>query len=489
MGDNDNAHLNSNEQECILWQNEDHEVTVFDIPCSLELAQQFEPLCERKLWSSPPLRQPYPSLEPKSHRALAALKTPDIKDLILHRALTLALDEAGNAIGRNADGSQSWCLPRSCYDGKQSTQEDRRPEKRHCMNHNVGVANNYAASPSTPLQTVLSYHHGNSQGGDTDSLHSSSSSFFNNTSGRTVTQSFPGTNGPVIVPVNSTYIQGEIASTIPVFTQNAPNFPLIILDPPWPNRSARRAGCYQISYGLSEISTLLSSIPIRSKLEKNGLVGVWITNKDLFRDLLLGKEGDAGLFEEWGIQLVEEWVWLKIAENGEPMSPIDGTWRKPFEILLVGRKVSKEKTNLNQCMDGLEMKIDEPPEEKNREDGIETTAERPCILPTQVKRRVIIAVPDMHSRKPNLMSLFAPMLPYSPALPHCLEIFARNLTAHGWAWGNEVLKFQRLEHWTECADTNQDDRNIEENVAPVSIENGEAEPDSTSYKLGLGYLP
>lgn len=461
MAHNDNARLNSSEQECILWQNEDHAVTVFDIPCSLELAQQFEPLSERKLWSSPPLKHPYPSLEPKSHRALAALKTPDIKDLILHRVLALALDEAGKAIGRNADGSQSWCLPRSCYDEKQSTLEDRRPGKRHNKTHDVRVADSGAESPSTQLQSAPSYQHGKSQGGGTDSLHSCPFSFSNNTSGRTVTLSLSGSNGSVIVPVNSTHIQGEIASTIPVFTRNAPDFPLIILDPPWPNRSARRAGCYQTSYGLSEISTLLSSIPIESKLEKNGLVGVWITNKESFRDLLLGKKGEGGLFEEWGIQLVEEWVWLKITEKGEPMSPIDGTWRKPFEILLVGRKVSKEETSRNQCRAGFGTEIDEIPEEKNREKGVEISGEQPCILPTQVNRRVIIAVPDMHSRKPNLMSLFAPMLPYSPVPPHCLEIFARNLTAHGWAWGNEVLKFQRLEHWSECAGTNQDDRNIE----------------------------
>lgn len=70
----DDGHPNADEKTCILWQNEDHTVTLLDIPRSLELAQQFEHLSERKLWSSLPLEQPYPSLEPKSRKALAALK-------------------------------------------------------------------------------------------------------------------------------------------------------------------------------------------------------------------------------------------------------------------------------------------------------------------------------------------------------------------------------------------------------------------------------
>lgn len=449
----DDVHPNSNEKTCILWQNEDHTVTLLDIPRSLELAQQFEHLNERNLWSSPPLEQPYPSLEPKSRKALAALKSPDINDLILHRVLTLALEEAGEAIGKN-DGSLAWCLPRSCYDEKQSSLQDGRPEKRHHIDLDAGVASSDVSAPPAS-SSVPSYLYGSSQGGVTDSLPSSPFPFFNNTLGRTVTLSLPGSNSPAIVPVNSAYIDGEITSTLPIFAQNAPQFPLIILDPPWPNRSARRAGCYQTSYGLSEISTLLSSIPIGSKLEKDGLVGVWITNKDSFRDLLLGKDGEGGLFGEWGIDLVEEWVWLKITANGNPMSPIDGTWRKPFEILLVGRKVSEEEVNMDPCEVGSKTKLDEVSDERKGGEEVGT-----CVRPTPVKRRVIIAMPDMHSRKPNLVAVFAPLLPYPPVPPHCLEIFARNLTAHSWAWGNEVLKFQRLEHWTECANANQEAGNI-----------------------------
>lgn len=461
----EDAHPNSNENTCVLWQNEDHTVTLLDIPRSIELAQQFERLNERKLWSSPPLKQPYPSLEPRSRKAVAALKTPDINNLILRRVLTLALEEAGAAIGKNGNGSLAWCLSRSCYDEELSSLQDAREAKRHHISYDVGVARNDASSPLLS-PSATGHQYGNTPGEDSDSSPSFPLPFYKNTSGCTVTLSLPGGNSTAIVPVNSTHIQGEIASTLPIFTQNAPQFPLIILDPPWPNRSARRAGCYQTSYGLSEISALLSSIPIKSKLQKNGLVGVWITNKESFRDLLLGKDGDGGLFAEWGIELVEEWVWLKITENGEPMSPVDGTWRKPYEILLVGRNISNVEIDTDSCEVAPQSELDKiSGTGRGKEVGI---SDEPFIVPMPVQRRVIIAVPDMHSRKPNLMAVFAPLLPHSPTPPRCLEIFARNLTADSWAWGNEVLKFQRSEHWTtECADTKQVAGDIEECLVPV----------------------
>jgi N6-adenosine-specific RNA methylase IME4 len=143
------------------------------------------------------------------------------------------------------------------------------------------------------------------------------------------------------------------------------------------------------------------------------LVAVWVTNKVAFRDLLLG---EGGLFEQWGVQLVEEWVWLKVTSDGEPICALDSTWRKPYEILLIGRKPGKE---------------------REAEKGGE------------VKRRVILAVPDLHSRKPNLKSIFEQVMGRVEGDYEALEVFARNLTAGWWCWGNEVLKFQMSEHWKE----------------------------------------
>jgi len=214
------------------------------------------------------------------------------------------------------------------------------------------------------------------------------------------------------MPPLSIAINGDITSTLQTFTQSAPRFNLIVMDPPWPNRSARRKSSYSISYSTAEIHALLCSIPITDHLAEDGLVAIWVTNKSAFHDLLL-QEG--GLFDEWGIDLVEELVWVKVTVNGETICALDSLWRKPYEILLVGRKKESE--------------------------GIRNGG---------VKRRVIVAVPDLHSRKPNLKVLFEKII--GTEKYEALEIFARSLTAGWWAWGNEVLKFQTDEHWIDQAD-------------------------------------
>jgi N6-adenosine-specific RNA methylase IME4 len=67
-------------------------------------------------------------------------------------------------------------------------------------------------------------------------------------------------------------------------------------------------------------------------------------------------------------------------------------------------------------------------------------------------RRVIAAVPDLHSRKPNLKSIFEKVFFSNESSQQsytALEVFARNLTAGWWACGNEVLKFNARECWVD----------------------------------------
>ena len=114
----------------------------------------------------------------------------------------------------------------------------------------------------------------------------------------------------------------------------------------------------------------------------------------------------------------EEWVWLKVTSNGEPVTELDGLWRKPYEVLLVGRKrLGDETGRKNGAGEGRE-----------------------------VKRRLLVAVPDLHSRKPNLRELIEPMMP-DPRGCRALEVFARILTARWWAWGDECLKYNWTEFW------------------------------------------
>lgn len=211
-----------------------------------------------------------------------------------------------------------------------------------------------------------------------------------------------------VIAEGSFYLQGTVSSERSRFLIAAPKFDFIVMDPPWPNRSVRRKrGSYHTANDLAEIRETLSLIPVPSHLTAEGLVAVWITNKGSVLELLTSPRG---LFAEWGLELVGEWTWLKVTTAGEPMVDVGSTWRKPWERLLIAKKR-----------------------------GVEMTR-----LPSH--GRVLVSVPDLHSRKPNLRPLFEDIL---PPRYRGLEVFARNLTAGWWSWGDEVLKFQQPEHWVE----------------------------------------
>ncbi|KAF3767598.1 MT-A70-domain-containing protein [Cryphonectria parasitica EP155] len=209
------------------------------------------------------------------------------------------------------------------------------------------------------------------------------------------------------VPKGSFFLHGTVSSERDRFAAEAPVFDLIVLDPPWPNRSARRKQRnYRVADSLGSIRETLSLIPIAAHLAPDGLLAVWITNKAGVVELLTGPRG---LFAQWGLEQVDEWTWLKITTSGEPIVDVGSTWRKPWERILIARRRGSSR--------------------------------KPAC-----RGRVLVSVPDLHSRKPNLRGLFEDVLVPSNK---GLEIFARNLTAGWWSWGDEVLKFQQPEYWVE----------------------------------------
>jgi N6-adenosine-specific RNA methylase IME4 len=217
------------------------------------------------------------------------------------------------------------------------------------------------------------------------------------------------TSEDVYMPSDSHHLHGTIQSKRDSFLTTAPTFNLIILDPPWPNRSARRKtgkGTYTVAYDLDSIRSLLSSIPVAAHLSPNGLVAVWVTNAGRFVELLTAPV--RGIFAEWGLELIDDWTWLKVTSKGEPIVDVHSTWRKPWERLLIARRI------------GSHVKMGEG------------------------AGKVIVSVPDLHSRKPNLRGLFEEVLGHQFT---GLEVFARSLTAGWWSWGDDVLCFQKSEYW------------------------------------------
>ena len=85
-----------------------------------------------------------------------------------------------------------------------------------------------------------------------------------------------------------------------------------------------------------------------------------------------------------------------------------------------------------------------------------------------MKGKVIVAVPDVHSRKPNLRGVFedAGLVPKGGGY-EAMEVFARNLTAGWWGWGDEVLLFQRRECWVDEEEEKEGGEGCESNSTLV----------------------
>lgn len=341
--------------QSILFRNHDPSVVLIDGPKSIEDAQFLYPAGAphsgktRRLVSSKPPEEPFKTPEPKE----PALN-PSMGAALAELTAAAAIENALKVLHDLYSGP--WCLPRVHAAQKEDVKENEQDKKRKA--EEVDVPEKVLSDP--------------------------------------------------VIPEESVYLHGTITSERSRFLKEAPKFDLIVMDPPWPNRSVRRKkGSYHTANDLDDMRETLSMIPVASHLASEGLVAIWITNKASVLELLTSPRG---LFAEWGMELVAEWTWLKVTTAGEPIVSVDSTWRKPWERLLIVKRR-----------------------------GVELAK-----LPSQ--GRVIVSVPDLHSRKPNMRSLFEDILP--PGYK-ALEVFARDLTAGWWSWGDEVLKFQQPEHWVE----------------------------------------
>lgn len=467
----------------ILFRDSNNTVFLIDIPTSISLAQGLSRahhashsdgsdrstgINNRKsLLSSPPLTDPYPSnTEPKTElKRKRALQNISSAERAYHIGLIAPLVKTRLAELRKeyADG-QDWCLERNVLD---SSQDDKEyPEtKRLCNGTKVSITSQSTApvedTPAEVRQAGSVLHCDSSLGEPPLVLSPTCVNEFASVSELTdqVTKDSSlepatlrvgrGGHRTFYVPPLSTFLLCIIPTSNseripePIPGLGSKKFNLILLDPPWPNKSVHRGR----QYDTNPIDTL--TLCIRDILgahlynhstatnvengvlnqEKNGLprqqsiAAIWITNSEKSRKCAYTAIQSAGL------RISEEWVWIKTTVKGQPVTPVEGIWRKPYEILVIAKRPSA------------------------LDDGNKG----------EVLRRVIAAVPDIHSRKPNLREVFERLfftstlsledeatpgindgVPYS-----ALEVFARNLTAGWWACGDEVLKFNAEEWWVD----------------------------------------
>ena len=435
----------------ILHQNASATISLVDIPTSISLGQG----CPvGTLLSSCPPREPFViANEPKSAAAKAKAAGNTV-DQARHAGLRQSIADGLREI-REHHGPRDWCLPRgemleTARAGKKRKATDAGDEAdngqdMHTGNHSKqplldvdhwrlgDQSTSFEQKELSPLlldkRRKMVYDPRSIQG-----------RVVSNASDRTTELQIsmtPQEQETFYIPPKAAFLLADVRSsnllghtvassaTEPSCSPVPPIFDFILLDPPWPNASAKRSRAYEGPRSLQATEGLLRCLELSKYMASRGLVGIWVTNKPRFRDLVLRRSdtddssisvaADRGLFEEWNVELIEEWIWIKTTTRGEPVTDLDSAWRKPYEVLLLGR----------------------------RKDGDSPDQPRP-----QVERRIIAGVPDLHSRKPSLKELIEPKLVDLKG-HRALEIFARNLTAGWWAWGNEVLKFNWEGYWSK----------------------------------------
>lgn len=403
----------------ILYQNHSRTVILIDIPKSIAQAQTVSGLPSfDALVSCEPVRQPYPSTEPKSEAARTkVLQRADPEAPAVHSLIRKQIQDALAEIRIAHKGD--WCLPRHASHVKVRTTSCsasvEAPRTRQSQPESAACDETASQSLSATQRSVQLGDAGNGISVEHMEMSSICDCVVRNDYNTAVTMNIDLVYQLRIPPL-STFILSSIESSVEPFLNAADKyldqnsfshsgqFDFILADPPWTNRSVWRSKKYKTLEHLFNDPWETIQDVLGKHLAPGGLVGVWVTNKAEPRRKVLT------VFQHWNVQLVEEWVWIKTTLHGEPVTELDGLWRRPYEILLLGRK--------------------------SYSSGSESlTAES-----SNISRRFMCGVPDLHSRKPSVKELIEPLMPDRSSY-QALEVFARNLTAGWWSWGDEVLKF------------------------------------------------
>ncbi|WIA17442.1 hypothetical protein OEZ85_014289 [Tetradesmus obliquus] len=111
--------------------------------------------------------------------------------------------------------------------------------------------------------------------------------------------------------------------------QQAGRASLLVVDPPWENASARRSGRYA-----TLTPNHLLYMPVKQLLRQDpgSLVALWVTNRRRMHRFVVQQ-----LLPAWGLQHAATWLWLKVADSGQAVSPITSLHRHPWEQLWLCR--------------------------------------------------------------------------------------------------------------------------------------------------------
>ncbi|XP_037613573.1 N(6)-adenine-specific methyltransferase METTL4 [Sebastes umbrosus] len=211
-----------------------------------------------------------------------------------------------------------------------------------------------------------------------------------------------------VIPPHTAFLLSDFTRIQPLVRYGR-RFELIVMDPPWENKSVKRSRRYS-----SLPSSQLKQLQIPLLASPNCLVVTWVTNRPSHLRFVRDE-----LYPHWGVEVIAEWFWVKVTTSGQFVFPLDSHHKKPYEVLVLGRYRSSA-DNTTSSPERSEVPVED--------------------------QRLIVSVPSaLHSQKPSLSEV---LKPYIGAEAECLELFARSLQPGWTSWGNEVLKFQHTSYFT-----------------------------------------
>ncbi|GAB4835874.1 hypothetical protein Ancab_000792 [Ancistrocladus abbreviatus] len=220
--------------------------------------------------------------------------------------------------------------------------------------------------------------------------------------------------GQYILPRRSCFYMshfGQIHNLIPGDSDSG--FNLIVIDPPWENRSAHQKSKYPTLPNRYFLALSIKQLTLRG----GALVALWVTNREKLRSFVENE-----LFHAWGVRYVTTFYWLKVKADGSLVCDLDLFHHRPYECLLLGYSC---------CGEVIDSEHSPPSIAK---------------LLKEKENRVIISIPGDYSRKPPVGELLLEYVP-GPRPARCIELFAREMMAGWTSWGNEPLHFQESRYF------------------------------------------
>ena len=281
-------------------------------------------------------------------------------------------------------------------------------------------------------------------------------------------------NSSYIIPPKSSFLMSDIFH-VDSLVKFAPSskFNLVVMDPPWSNKSVKRSRHYNMLSSQTspsdssnftkqrryeDVGYMFDQIDLVNLLHEDGLVAVWVTNNPSHITHIL-----TVLFSQWGLELYTVCFWLKLTNKGVPIVPFNSPHKKPYELLFVAKKGTSSKSFSREMIDDV---ISFPFDllasvQANFSDELSAVSVLKSNTQSSSKgsidKIIFASIPCIqHSRKPPLEFLYRELTQTKTQVcnsrsdeefvdhdvPHFLELFARSLNS-GWvSWGNEVLLFQ-----------------------------------------------